>query len=89
MLKERLKRLPLRTLKRAVYFFTWLGGVGVVTVIAGQLVALPLFMGFYILIWGGYKLPVALIYAGGGLLFLYLMFEKLVAVMWYPSLLFS
>jgi putative tricarboxylic transport membrane protein len=76
-------------LGRAIYFFVWLCGIGAVTIIAGQLVALPLFMGLYILVWGGYKWWLGTIYAAGGLAFLYVMFDEIVAVIWYPSLLFG
>ncbi len=74
---------------RAAQFYLWLIGIGVVTMIAGQLVALPLFMGLYIVVWGGYRWWLGAVYAVGGLTFLYLMFDQLIAVLWYPSLLFG
>ncbi|MGB0632279.1 MAG: tripartite tricarboxylate transporter permease [Alphaproteobacteria bacterium] len=74
---------------RAAIFFAWLCGAGAAIMIAGQLVALPLFMGLYILVWGGYKWWLGALYAAGGLAFLYVMFEGIVAVIWYPSLLFG
>lgn len=74
---------------RAVYFFVWLCGAGAATMIAGQLVALPLFMALYILVWGGYKWWLGALYGVTGLAFLYVMFEKVVAVIWYPSLIFG
>lgn len=76
-------------LGRAAYFFVWLGGAALATMIAGQLVALPLFMGLYILVWGGYKWWLGAAYAGVGLAFLYVMFDEIVAVIWYPSLIFG
>lgn len=81
--------LELPVLLRAGNFFLWLGGLGLATVIAGQLVALPLFMALYILAWGGYGWRLGLVYAAGGAVFLYVMFERVVAVIWYPSLLFG
>ena len=81
--------LPGAALGRAAYFFLWLSGAGLATVIAGQLVALPLFMGLYILVWGGYKWWVGGLYAATGLGFLYVMFDEIVAVIWYPSLIFG
>ncbi|MEC7489236.1 MAG: tripartite tricarboxylate transporter permease [Pseudomonadota bacterium] len=83
------KSLDMASFGRAVYFFVWLCGIGIVTIIAGQLVALPLFMGFYICLWGGYKWWLGALYAAFGLVFLYIMFEEIVAVMWYPSLVFG
>lgn len=76
-------------LGRAAYFFVWLGGAALATMIAGQLVALPLFMGLYILVWGGYKWWLGAAYAAVGLAFLYVMFDEIVAVIWYPSLIFG
>lgn len=81
--------LPGNVLGRAAYFFLWLSGAGLATVVAGQLVALPLFMGLYILVWGGYKWWVGALYATVGLGFLYVMFDEIVAVIWYPSLIFG
>ena len=81
--------VPLPALGRAGYFFLWLCGGGLATMIAGQLVALPLFMGLYILVWGGYKWWLGAIYAAAGLAFLYVMFDQIVAVIWYPSLIFG
>ena len=85
----RMAPLAPRTLASAGGFFLWLAGVGVATMVAGQLVALPLFMALYIVVWGGYRLWLGALYAAGGLAFLYVMFERVVAVMWYPSLLFG
>jgi len=81
--------LPRAALGKAAYFFLWLSGAGLATVIAGQLVALPLFMGLYILVWGGYKWWLGAAYAAVGLGFLYVMFDEIVAVIWYPSLIFG
>ena len=78
-----------RTLASAGSFFLWLAGTGAATAVAGQLVALPLFMAVYIVVWGGYRWWLGALYAAGGLAFLYVMFERVVAVMWYPSLLFG
>ncbi len=74
---------------RAAGFFLWLAGVGVATIVAGQLVALPLFMGLYMVFWGGYRWWLGAVYAAGGFAFLYVMFDRIVAVIWYPSLLFG
>ena len=59
------------------------------TVVLGQLLALPLFIFLYLVFWGRCSWSFALIYAAGGGLFLYLMFDLLVHVVWYPSLLFG
>ena len=75
-------------LVKAGHFLLWLLGIVAVTYLAGQLVALPLFMALYILVWGRYKWWLALIYAAGGWAFLYVMFDRVIAVMWYPSIVF-
>ena len=81
--------LTVPVLGRGAYFFAWLCGAGAATMIAGQLVALPLFMGLYILVWGGYKWWLGAAYAVVGLGFLYVMFDEIVAVIWYPSVIFG
>ena len=68
--------------------YLWWIGMFAVTVLAGQLVALPIFVALYLLVWGGYAWWIALIYAAAGWGFLYVMFDRIVAVLWYPSLLF-
>jgi len=75
-------------LGKSAHFLAWLLGVVAVTYIAGQLVALPLFIGAYMLVWGRYKWWVALVYAAVAWAFLYIMFDQVIAVMWHPSLLF-
>jgi TctA family transporter len=74
-------------LLQAGHFLLWLLGIIAVTFVAGQLVALPLFMALYMLVWGGYKWWLALLYAVFGWAFLYIMFDQVIAVMWQPSLL--
>ena len=75
-------------LGRAGHFLLWLLGIVAVTVVAGQLVALPVFIAAYLRVWGRVKWWIALLYAGLGWAFLFIMFDRVIAVMWYPSLLF-
>ena len=70
------------------HLYLWWLGVFAVTVAVGQLVALPVFVALYLLVWGGYAWWIALIYAAAGWVFLYVMFDRIVAVLWYPPLLF-
>jgi hypothetical protein len=72
----------------AAHFIAWLLGIVAVTYIAGQLVALPLFMALYLLVWGKCKWWFALVYGVAGWAFLYTMFDQIIAVMWHPTLLF-
>ncbi len=68
-------------------FILWLLLLIGATVVVGQRVALPLFMALYLVFWGKYGWRLAVTYAAVGWLFLQLMFDKVVHVIWYPSLL--
>lgn len=78
-----------RRLRLGVYFFLWLVGIIVVTMIAGQIPALVGFIGLYLVYWGKYSWRLAVPYAAVAGIFLYLMFEWVVPVMWHQSLLFG
>jgi hypothetical protein len=67
-------------------FFFWLVGLLSVTVVAGQRVALPLFILLYLRLSGRTSWMFAIAYAVAGWLFLQLMFERIVHIVWYPSL---
>ena len=75
-------------LGRVAHLYLWWIGVFAATIVAGQLVALPLFVALYLLVWGRYAWWIALIYAAAAWVFLYVMFDRIVAILWYPSLLF-
>ena len=75
-------------LGRVAHLYLWWVGVFAAIIVAGQLVALPLFVALYLLVWGRYAWWVALIYAAAAWVFLYVMFDRIVAILWYPSLLF-
>ena len=72
----------------ACRLFLWWLCVLAATVLAGQFIALPLFAALYVTLRGGYPWWAGLLYAAGALSFLYLVFDRVVAVLWYPSLLF-
>ena len=73
----------------ALYFLLWIAAIVVATVLFGQLVALPVMMAAYLLLRGGRGWKLALGYGVAGWLFLYLMFDRVIAVVWYPSLVFG
>ncbi|HEY5608825.1 MAG TPA: tripartite tricarboxylate transporter permease [Alphaproteobacteria bacterium] len=79
--------------RRTLRFYVWLAGIVVVTPVIGQIAALTLFIAAYLLHWGGYwdkkRWWVAAVYAACGALFLYAVFDQVVHVTWYPSLLFG
>lgn len=60
-----------------------------ITVILGQRLALPLFIALYLVVWGKYSWLFALLYAAVCGLFLHVLFDQVVHVVWYPSLLFD
>jgi TctA family transporter len=76
-------------LRKSLHFLVWLFAILVVTLLAGQLVALSLFAALYLVFWGGYSWRFSVLYAGVGLLFVYVMFGEIIHVLWYPSLLFQ
>ena len=75
-------------LNRAVHLHLWWISLLGATVMAGQLVSLPLFIALHILFVVGYAWWIALLCAAGTWIFLHLLFDRAMAVMWYPSLLF-
>jgi len=60
-----------------------------VTYLAGQLVALPLFVIAYLMLWGGHKWSTAAVYAGGVLLVVWAVYGQLMSLLFHPSVLFS
>jgi hypothetical protein len=72
----------------AANFIAWLLGIVALTYMGGQLVALPVFMTLYLIVWGKCKWWFAIIYGICGWVFLYAMFDQVIAVMWHPSALF-
>ncbi len=68
--------------------YLWWLGMFAMTVVAGQLFAMPVFIALYFLSAGGYAWWYALLGAVGAWTFLYVLFDRVIAVVWYPSLLF-
>lgn len=60
-----------------------------VTYLAGQLVALPLFVAAYVVAWGGYGWRVACLYAGIVLAVLWAFYGQLMGLVFHPSMLFG
>ena len=71
----------------AQLYLWWLGVLGT-TIVAGQLVALPVFVALYIRFVGRYAWWIALLSGLGTWTFLHVLFDRVIAVVWYPSLLF-
>ena len=77
------------TVWKGVRFLSFLIAMLAVTLVAGQMIALALFVILYLRLWGGYRWVVVLPYAAAVAGFIHVMFEKVVPVLWYSSLLFS
>ena len=73
----------------AVLFIATLLALLLATVVIGQRLALPLFVAGYLVVWGKFPWRFALLYAGICWLILQVMFDQMVRVVWYPSLLFG
>jgi putative tricarboxylic transport membrane protein len=76
-------------LRRALMFFGYLLAMIAITFVIGQKLALPLFIGTYLIRWGSYSWKVALGYAAGGWLFLVLFYDQIMHLFWYQSWLYS
>ena len=88
MRADALDTFPIRRELRPVAdLHLWWLGVLAATIVAGQLVALPLFVALYLVFRGGYAWRIALVFAAGAWTFLYVVFDRFVAAFWYPSLL--
>jgi len=59
------------------------------TYLAGQLVALPVFVAVYLMTWGSYRWPVALAYAAGAALIIWAFYGRLMGLLMYDSVLFG
>lgn len=65
----------------------WMGLIGA-TIVAGQTVAFPIFVALHVRLAVGYAWWIALLCAAGSWVFLHLLFDRALAVMWYPSIFF-
>ena len=74
-------------LGNAAIFFAYLLAVLLMTLIAGQVVALIAFIAIYLWRWGGYGWKVAGLYCACALAILYLFYHKTMNILWHPSLL--
>ena len=77
-----------RKLKQFLNLHLWWAGLVGATVVAGQLVAFPLFVALHIRIVVGHAWWIALLGAAGTWAFLHFLFDRTIAVIWYPSMLF-
>lgn len=68
---------------KSLYYLSWLVGIFVLTMVIGQFPTLILFVALYLKFWGNYGWKVILIYTIGAIIFLLVMFNEIVPVLWY------
>ena len=78
-----------KLLLSGAHYFVWMFAILVATVLIGQFLAIVVFVGAYLWYWGGYTWRLFVPYSVGAAIFLYIMFERIVPVFWYDSLIFS
>lgn len=72
-------------LAKAIPFFGYLTGIVVFTVIAGQKITLPLFIGVYLWRWGGYSKRISFAYAFVGWLIVVFFYGEVMNTFFHPS----
>lgn len=74
-------------LGRSAVFFGYLLAIILITLVAGQIVGLCIFVATYLWRWGGYNWKVSLGYAAVGWAFLWGFYDQVMHIFWHPSLL--
>ena len=77
-----------RKLKQVFNLHLWWTGLVGATIVAGQPIAFPLFVALHVRLVVGHAWWIALLCAAGTWAFLHFLFDRAIAVMWYPSMLF-
>jgi len=73
----------------SIVFIAFLLAMFGLTYVAGQLVALPVFVAAYLMTWGGYRWPMALGYAAVAAVVIWGFYGQLMGLLFYDSLLFG
>jgi hypothetical protein len=69
----------------ALEFFGYIICIILISLILGQKIALPVFVGIYLWRWGGYGWWISLGYTLGGWVFLVGFYDKVMHLFWHPS----
>jgi TctA family transporter len=72
-------------LDQGLPFFGYVIGMIVLTLLVGQKIALPLFIGVYILRWSDYSERIAVIYALTAWVILVLFYDRIMSLLFHPS----
>ena len=70
---------------KAMLFMLGLIVMVLVMLVIGQKLALPLFISFYLAVWGGYGLRTCLIYSTCAWVFMIGFYDRVMHLFWYPS----
>ena len=68
---------------KSMYYLSWMVGIFVSTMAIGQFPTLILFVGLYLKFWGDFGWKVIVFYTIGAIVFLLVMFNEIVPVLWY------
>lgn len=72
-------------LAEALPFFAYIFGMIVLTLLVGQKIALPLFIGVYVMRWGHYRKRIAVAYALGAWAILVFFYDQVMSLLFHPS----
>ncbi len=72
-------------LAEALPFFAYLLGMIAVTLLVGQKIALPLFIGVYLVRWGHYRKRIAVAYAFSGWAIMVFFYDQVMNLLFHPS----
>jgi TctA family transporter len=72
-------------LAEALPFFAYVFGTIVLTLLVGQKIALPLFVGVYLVRWGNYRKRIALAYAFAAWAVLVFFYDQVMSLLFHPS----
>ena len=72
-------------LAAALPFFAYVFGMIVLTLLVGQKIALPLFVGVYLVRWGHYRKRVGVAYALGAWAILVFFYDQVMSLLFHPS----
>jgi len=73
------------SLASALPFFAYVFGMIILTLLVGQKIALPLFIGLYVVRWGNYRKRVALAYSLGSWAILVFFYDQVMHLLFHPS----
>jgi putative tricarboxylic transport membrane protein len=73
----------------AVRFFAFLAALLAITYVAGQYVALALFVAGYLVFWGRYRWRIVAIYTAASIGFVYVFYDRVLHLFFHPSWLFG